>query len=687
MRSPAPDSRLLTPRSSRSIRAAGSLPYHLISATRWHRRCSAALLIALCSCRFVGKEPTTPKIATRARLLRIEDTRRDEPAFIDSLLASRNAGDRASAALAVGRIGARAHAVGLRRLVADADTAVAANALFALGLLKDSASAPIAASALHTGVARSVEAAWLLGELGDVGRDAIIVGLSDATLSSATRGALLLAASRLRPVPAAAVTPLLSSADSALAWRAAYVIARGRGIAGARALLAVSGSPWASVREQVARGAAKNIAGDSLGDIAQQALLRLVADTSARVRVNAVRSLSSYGASVRATVVASLRDPDAGVRLTAAQSLDPVLGADNAAWTSAFDADTTFPVRRAVADAASRHGVNLAERGDWASSVDWQLRAAAAELDARGPVMSALERLSRWTGDSDGRVRAAAAAGLARVSDSINVRAPARTRLRALLTDTDVGVRTAAIDGLRRGATTDDFAAVIQSYVVALNDGDNDARLSFWRLADTVLAQHTPLPDSVQQSLAALARPADPIERLAAARIPRFATWRDSTGTAHQLAWYEERARESVSTSPLLVIQTERGTIELLLYSNDAPLTTYNIVSLARRSYFDGQRFHRVVPNFVAQGGDPRGDGSGGPGYAIRDEINRRRYSRGTLGMALSGPNTGGSQFFITHSPQPHLDGGYTVFGELLRGGDVLDRIVQGDRIVAVTVR
>ena len=126
--------------------------------------------------------------------------------------------------------------------------------------------------------------------------------------------------------------------------------------------------------------------------------------------------------------------------------------------------------------------------------------------------------------------------------------------------------------------------------------------------------------------------------------------------------------------------------MELQLLATDAPLTVYNIVSLVQHGYFDGQRFHRVVPNFVVQGGDPRGDGNGGPGFAIRDELNRRRYGRGTLGMALSGANTGGSQFFVTHSPQPHLDGGYTVFGQLVDGGDVLDRIIQGDRIVRVTV-
>ena len=119
----------------------------------------------------------------------------------------------------------------------------------------------------------------------------------------------------------------------------------------------------------------------------------------------------------------------------------------------------------------------------------------------------------------------------------------------------------------------------------------------------------------------------------------------------------------------------------LQLYAYEAPLTVENFLRLADRRYFDGGRWHRVVPNFVIQDGDPRGDGSGGPGTVIRDEINRRRYDRGALGMALSGPDTGGSQFFITHSAQPHLDGGYTVFGHVVTGWDVLDQIVQGDRI------
>jgi cyclophilin family peptidyl-prolyl cis-trans isomerase/HEAT repeat protein len=665
---------------------AGSPRSRPSSARHWSPRCSAALVVALSSCRLPGPPPLTPQLAVQARLLRIEDTRRDEPGFIDSLLASPSSHTRAATALTVGRIGARAHVAALRRLATDPDTGVAANALFALALLKDAASASIAAAALHAGVVPSVEAAFLLGELGELGRAAITSGIGDATISPATRGALLLAAARLRPVPAGAVAVLLTSTDSALAWRAAYALSRGRSTAGARALFGASRSPWATVREQVARGATKPIAGDSLGDMAREALIHLMTDTSARVRVNAVRALSSYGAPVRSAVMVALRDPDAGVRLVAAQSLEPVMDAGATAWTMAFDAETTFAIRRAVADGAIRHGFNLAEHAGWATSDDWRLRAAAAELDARGAAPAAMERLTRWNSDADGRVRAAATGALARLADSASARPLARARLRELLTDTDFGVRSASLGGLARGATADDLRTALASYSIAASDADNDARLAFWQLADTVIARSDVLPGSIQRSLAALARPADPIERLVAARIPRFSAWRDSTGTARPLAWYEDRARESAEVPPKLLIQTDRGTMELILYSREAPLTTWNIVALARRGYFDGQRFHRVVPNFVVQGGDPRGDGNGGPGYAIRDEINRRRYMRGTLGMALSGPNTGGSQFFITHSPQPHLDGGYTVFGELVRGADVLDRIVQGDRIVGVTV-
>src|SRR5687768_17655024 len=117
------------------------------------------------------------------------------------------------------------------------------------------------------------------------------------------------------------------------------------------------------------------------------------------------------------------------------------------------------------------------------------------------------------------------------------------------------------------------------------------------------------------------------------------------------------------------------------------PLTVWTFMNLAGSGYYRGTGFHRVVPNFVAQDGDPRDDGNGGLGYAIRDEMNPRRYDRGALGMALSGPDTGGSQYFITHSPQPQLVGHYTVFGRVVRGFGALDALVQGDAILAVVPR
>lgn len=125
--------------------------------------------------------------------------------------------------------------------------------------------------------------------------------------------------------------------------------------------------------------------------------------------------------------------------------------------------------------------------------------------------------------------------------------------------------------------------------------------------------------------------------------------------------------------------------MEIELFVLDAPQTCDNFLRLARDGYFSGVAIHRVVPNFVVQDGDRRGDGEGGPGYSIRDEINEQPYLRGTVGMALEWADTGGSQWFVTHSPQPHLDGRYTVFGRVVAGMDVVDRLQQWDVIRKVS--
>ena len=139
--------------------------------------------------------------------------------------------------------------------------------------------------------------------------------------------------------------------------------------------------------------------------------------------------------------------------------------------------------------------------------------------------------------------------------------------------------------------------------------------------------------------------------------------------------------------SPHAFIETDKGIVEIELAVLDAPLTSRNFMTLARKGFFNGVAFHRIVPDFVAQVGDPRGDGEGGPGYTIRDELNQRPYLRGTVGMALDWRDTGGSQFFITHSPAPHLDARYTVFGHVVAGMEVVDRLLPWDVIRRVRIR
>ena len=135
-------------------------------------------------------------------------------------------------------------------------------------------------------------------------------------------------------------------------------------------------------------------------------------------------------------------------------------------------------------------------------------------------------------------------------------------------------------------------------------------------------------------------------------------------------------------------MDTSKGMIELDLYPEYAPKTVNNFVFLTRQGYYDGVSFHRVIPNFVIQGGDPTGTGSGGPGYKFEDELgqNPLTHETNSLSMANAGPNTNGSQFFITHSPQPHLDGKHTVFGKVVSGTEVVDAIRQGDKMVKVEV-
>ena len=146
-------------------------------------------------------------------------------------------------------------------------------------------------------------------------------------------------------------------------------------------------------------------------------------------------------------------------------------------------------------------------------------------------------------------------------------------------------------------------------------------------------------------------------------------------------------AEAEATKSPRAIIEMAAGKIVIELYENDAPGTVANFVKLAKQGFYNGLNFHRVVPGFVVQGGDPKGDGTGGPGYTIKDEVNARKHLTGAVAMAkTAAPNSAGSQFYITLAPQPRLDSGYTVFGQVVEGMDIVMKIKQGDVMKKVTI-
>ncbi|MFZ3382996.1 MAG: peptidylprolyl isomerase [Candidatus Methanoperedens sp.] len=136
------------------------------------------------------------------------------------------------------------------------------------------------------------------------------------------------------------------------------------------------------------------------------------------------------------------------------------------------------------------------------------------------------------------------------------------------------------------------------------------------------------------------------------------------------------------------ILETVKGTIKFELKESEAPITTKNFIDLAQKGFYNGLTFHRVIRSFMIQGGCPKGDGTGGPGYSIRDEFHPKlKHTKGAVSMANAGPNSGGSQFFITEEPQPHLDGKHSVFGQVTEGQNVVESIKKGDKIIKVTIQ
>ena len=700
---------------------------------RYRRAASVVAALALSGCATAQVGPGTARSQlpgareTDARMLAAADTRSPDTLLVDSLLADALNGApspataeararTARAVLLIGQVAMRERYAVLRQLLLQPDTAIAANAAFALGLVRDTASLSVLERAL-AGAPNAVaaEAAWSLSRIGQPAR-AVLHGALGAEVREQRRGpavraALLYAAAAVGPVPARDIASFLNDNSPDVAFAAAYSLVRPRAASGTRAVLAARSHPDPMVRTQVASAAAYNMAGDSLGPMALSALDSLLNDTSLHVRVQAVRSLATHlvrdtptdtrgGVSapppdvpdslvtrIRARVIAALDDSAPAVRVTAAETLGALRITDSTVWSRAFQADTAYMTQRAVLTNALRVGMLKAQLVEWQSHPDDWRRVASLELQPTGAgAVPAAER-TRWARtDSSPRLRAMAVSALTPSSALPAI----RDTIRQFLGDPSPFVRAAALNALASRATSADLPIAMMRYAADSAPDAHAARSAALRLITSVWRSDSAgVSSAMAEQLSRLTPPADLRARRSVSAVTPLAAWADLP-PARSASDYQSVADRWLNPERGLqtaTLRTDHGDITLELLAADAPLTVENFVSLAESGYFDGTRFHRVIPNFVAQDGDPTGTGSGGPGRSIRDELNRHRYARGAIGMALSGPDTGGSQYFFTLTPQPHLDGGYTVFARVQSGLDVMDRVLQGDRIISVIVQ
>ncbi len=621
-------------------------------------------------------------IEDEAAVLRLEDRREFNGAMANAWLTNPNALHRRRMALALGRICTQTEgktgADLLATMIDDSDRTVRETVAFSLGEIGDASSIdPLFHMAADTDASVAAEAVEALSKLAP---KTPIARYAELTKSTQPEGVYVRAIQflfRWNSDDASSIALAnLDPSASASARRAATLALARRAFPSARAALELMATdPDPATRAYVAGALGRIAARESL-----PILLNLLSDTHPWVRTNAIvaigriankdhKAIERDELAQDATRIAALTDdPDPGVRASAIDTLG---------WYAARN-----PVARKRLDeifaTGSRWERELATgalvRDDppmlatLTSLTPWQkvrgLEALPADADALR---------SSFAKDDDPMVRATA---LSTISDA---RCEANRKLiRTMLDDPDVIVRTNAIDRYMH-VTNPEPELFSNAEARSRGDAMDDARLQAYQ-ALAAVGNETAVQWALTDDDPVLRRnAADLIEKQFKKPRPAFTPLNVERVYPAIVEWSRE-----IHTATIVMA---RGKIKIQLLSGEAPITTWNFAQLARAHYFDNTSFMRVVPNFVIQGGDPRNDMNGGPGYAIRDEINLQKYTRGAVGMALSGPDTGGSQFFITHSPQPHLDGGYTIFGRVTDGMNaVVDQTERGDKVETILI-
>jgi HEAT repeat protein/cyclophilin family peptidyl-prolyl cis-trans isomerase len=628
------------------------------------------------------------------------------PPDLIRMLSDDEARIRRRAALAIGHVGLADGVTPLIGLLADTDPEVRQMAAFGLGLLGDTrARDPLTAALADPLPLVQGSAAEALGLIGDAAAADALAGLvarvvqSGAlaqppgdeddvrrdTPTSACRLALY-ALVRLKAYPQLAAVVLDAGGQPKVRWwPVAFALQRLEDKRALPALLTLAKDANPSTRAFAVKGLA------ALKDrSAMPVLLPLLSSGERHVLIETVRALGRIG------------DPSAAqplLRLIGDAAVDPQVRLETVAALGGFHqpeigdalldvlADASPAVRAAALRSLATFDPDnfMTVLSGLDADPHWNVRAALATALGALPLENALPRLEGMLNDADQRVVPFAIAAL------VKLKAPtAAAALVERLKADDPVVRAAAAAGVGELKPASGAAALADAYRFGQRDAMYSARAAaLAAIAKYGAAVATPVLRSAfgDKDWAVRVRAVQLLKQLDPAAGAEAELQIRPAPTTVAAEVYGAARLVSPAVSTQVYLDTDRGTIQIELAIVDAPLTVENFISLARKGYFNGLSVHRVVPDFVVQDGDPRGDGEGGPGYSIRDELNERPYLRGTVGMALDPwPDTGGSQYFIAHSPQPHLDAKYTVFGRVVAGMDVVDQIQQWDVIRSVRV-
>jgi cyclophilin family peptidyl-prolyl cis-trans isomerase/HEAT repeat protein len=642
-------------------------------------------------------------------IARFEDMRTDGDGLIEALAVRGEERTRVRAVRALGRLpledfGASVSGV-LAAALDDEDANVVEAAAFALGMRADPATVGALLSRASAGTpavrARSIEA---LSRIDDArARRAVIDAIGSPDAEVVWMAAI--GVHRFRksaPESATAETALVrhladpfdpanaSTWDDEARWRALSTLAR-RAFVGARAEFERASS---STDPRARIFAAQGLGALPADARSVEILRECLADPDWRVACEAANALGKLAdsGSIPALLVAAERATPAlaapHVRRTAFEALGRIPAAADVARTelNRGRADASPSVRAAAIEACARLYADAfgAELETAARDVDPVVRAGVAAALAHVSIDTALPTLDLLVRDPDLRVATTAVEGFATHVDDPR----GHERIRALLAANDNGIRLAAAIALKTAATSADLPAL--QAALGTTRGEIAPEVA---AAIVDAAAHVGGDDALPLLRYAIANPDTYVARRARAaslaiepdaRLPRIATPPRRVGALPLF---------TTGPNPRIAFETTRGTLVFELLPDEAPFHVANVLELARRGHYDGTRIHRVVPDFVVQGGDVRGDGNGGTTWRsdaqnfvpVRGEFGPRPFRRGSLGMPRNDdPDSGGSQIFVTHRETPHLDGRYTLFGEIVSGLDVLDALQVGDVILRV---